>query len=396
MKNRIILFLLLGIDALLLTLKTQELSISYYEASILYGEFSFLQLIINSSFYLFGQNDFTLRLPMIVFHLLSALLLYEISKPYLKDSGNRLWLVLVFILLPGVISSAIVVNSAGSIIFFLFLFIFVFQRYHIKYSYPLLSFYVFIEHSFLYLFIALLLYAMYKKDKLFFIFNICLVTISIYLNGTGVYGVPKGHFLDTIGIYSAILTPVIFIYVFYVLYRRFLVKNIDMIWFIASSALIISLVLSFRQRIIIEDFAPYLMVALPLAAQTFYSSYRVRLSQFKKNYKFIFRISLIFLFVNSFMVLFNKEIYLYIKKPKKHFAYDMHIAKELATQLKQRNINCISSNFKMTNRLQFYEIDKCNSTILTEQPLSIALKNSVTVRYKKKLLYQATVTNINK
>ena len=117
MKYRIILFLILGVDAFILFLQTSELSISYDEATLLYGEFSFLQLIIKSSLNLFGTNDFALRFPMITLHISSAILLYEVSKKYLEREENRLWLILVFILLPGIISSALVVNGAGLIIF---------------------------------------------------------------------------------------------------------------------------------------------------------------------------------------------------------------------------------------------------------------------------------------
>jgi len=82
MNTRIILFLILGLDAFILIVQTSQLSISYYEASLLYGEFSPLQQIIKSSLYFLGKNDFTLRLPMIIMHLSSALLLYKISNKY--------------------------------------------------------------------------------------------------------------------------------------------------------------------------------------------------------------------------------------------------------------------------------------------------------------------------
>lgn len=96
MNHRYILFLILGVDAFILFSQTSSLSISYGESMILYGDFSFLQLIIKTSIYFFGQNDFALRLPMIVMHLLSALLLYKVSKNIcLKektDYGSSLYL----------------------------------------------------------------------------------------------------------------------------------------------------------------------------------------------------------------------------------------------------------------------------------------------------------------
>jgi len=73
MNYKYILFFILGLDALILIIQTGELSISYYEASLLYGDFSPLQSIIKLSIYIFGQNDFALRFPMIFFHIMSVL-----------------------------------------------------------------------------------------------------------------------------------------------------------------------------------------------------------------------------------------------------------------------------------------------------------------------------------
>ena len=208
---------------------------------------------------------------------------------------------------------------------------------------------------------------------------------------------PSGYFLDIIGIYSAVFTPIVFIYIFYVLYRKFIMIEIDILWFIASVTLLFSLLLSFRQRVDIEHFAPYAIVALPLAAKTFVHSYKVRLRVFRTNYRNIFALSLVFLLLNTFVVLFNKELYLFIQNPKKHFAYDMHIAKELATELKYRNIECIDTDKRMALRLRFYGISHCSSYILTENTNRSDLRGeSVTISYRNKVIFDAYVTNINK
>ena len=402
MNQRYILFLILGIDAFILFLKIPDLSISYSEAALLYGDTTFLQLIIKTSLYLFGQNDFALRMPMIAFHIASALLLYQISKNYVKEDKNRLWLIFIFILLPGVISASILVNNAGLVIFGLLLFIYVTQitTNHnelkpTKSMYILLVFYVFMDGGFNFLFLALMLYGYYKKYTNFVIFNGILFAISIYLCGLDVYGLPKGHFIDAIGIYAAIFTPIIFIYIVYVLYRRYLTKDIDMIWFIASVAFILSLLLSFRQRIGVEQFAPYLIIALPLAAQTFYSSYRVRLRVFRGKYRFIFTLAIIFLILNSFVVFFNKTIYLVLENPKKHFAYKMHIAKELAQELKNQGIKCVKSKEKMSQRLKFYNIQECENNLLTQYQVDGKKSYDVTISYKNIPVYSANVTKLN-
>jgi len=395
MKYRYILFLLLGVDALILFFQTSEVSISAAEAELFYGSFSFLQLLIKSSIAIFGQNDFGLRFVMIVLHIASALLLYKISKNYVHLQRNRLWLVLLFIMLPGVVSSAIVVNNAGLIIFGLFLYIYVSQSFSQKYSLALLFLLALINYGFLYLFAGIIIYALFQNKKQLLIFNMFFMAINIAIYGFDLNGIPRGHFLDTIGVYSAIFTPIVFLYIIYTLYRRYLTNKLDQLWYISSTALLYSLILSFRQQVALEYFAPYLIIALPLAAQTFISSYRVRLKIFRNRYKFIFTLAFLFLFTNFMIVLFNKELYLFLDNPKKHFAYKMHIAKELADSLKQKGIVCVHTDKDMELRLKFYGIGKCNQNLLKESPIEGRKNNDVTISYRNKVIYSASVTNLN-
>ncbi|MDD5399912.1 MAG: hypothetical protein PHQ93_01815 [Sulfurimonas sp.] len=395
MSIRYIFFLILGLDALTLIFQSGELSISYSETLLLNGDFSFLQALIKSSIFIFGQNDFALRFPMIAMHLLSVILLFEISKNYLKIERNRLWLLLVFILLPGVMSSAIIVNSAGLILFALLLFVYVYEKYSIKSTYFLLTFYMLIDGSFAILFMTLALFSLYKKERNYFLFNLILFLASLFIYGIDTHGSPKGYFIDSIGIYAAIFSPLIFIYLFYALYRRFLTKDFDMLWFISTVAFIFSLLLSFRQRINIEYFAPYVILALPLVAQTFEHSYMVRLNIFRKKYRWAFIISLSFLLVNSLVVFFNKYLYQVVEAPKKHFSYKMHIAKELSKELKNRGIHCVDTDTKMQKRLEFYGVTKCNNFLLKENSLNFAKPSDVTISYINRAVYNANVTKIN-
>ncbi|WP_457745158.1 hypothetical protein [Sulfurimonas sp.] len=395
MSSKFIFFLLLGLDALILFIETSHISISYNEALLLYGNFSFLQQITKFFIAIFGSNDLGLRFAMILFHLMSVVLMYLISKRYLHSERNRLWLVFIFILLPGVVSSALIVNHAGIIIFGLFLYIYLSDIFSLKYTNILLFLYAIIDPGFAYLFIGLLIYYLYTKNRLMAFYNLFLYIVAVNIYSIEVNGIPRGHLLDVLGIYSAIFTPIIFIYIFYVLYKRYLSDNIDKLWFISTTALLISLVLSFRQRIDIEEFAPYLIISLPLAAQTFVSSYRMRLKEHRKNYRLLFIISVVLLLLNTLVVFFNKELYLVIENPKKHFAYDMDVAKELSKVLKERDIHCVKSDYKMQLRLRFYGIKECSLYTLKELPLASTKANNVTISYKNKDIYKANVTKIN-
>ena len=389
------LFLILGIDAVILFFQISHISLSYEESSLLYGPFSFLQLLINTSINTFGHNDFGLRFVMILFHLMSVVLIYFISIPYISLQRNRLWLLLVFVLLPGVVSSAVVINSAGMVIFGLLFFVYIYEKTPQLFSSIVLLIFALIDIGFAYLFLGLLIFFIKEKKYLLALYVLGLYILTSLLYGFNVFGYPKGHFLDTIGVYSAVFTPIIFIYLTYSLYRRYLTSSIDMIWYITSTTLLLSLVLSFRQRILIEDFAPYLIIALPLAAQSFISSYRVRLKRFRIRYKLAFIISFILLISNTFIVFFNKELYRVIDNPKKHFAYEMHVAKELAEELERVGIKCVNTDKQMQQRLYFYNINYCEENILKESSLNSDEGLSVTISYKKTVLYKASVTNLN-
>jgi hypothetical protein len=395
MTSRYIFFFILGIDVFILFSQTSQVSISHQEASLLYGDFSFLQLLVKTSLQLFGFNDFGLRFVMIFFHFMSVILIYLISFRYLSSQRNRLWLLLMYVLLPGVVSSAIMVNSAGLIIFGLLLYVYLSDRTSQILLNMLLLIYAIINVGFVYLFLALAIFYLFEKNRKLFLYNVGLYFLSSFIYGFDAVGYPSGHFLDTIGIYSAIFTPIIFIYIFYAIYRRYLTNRIDLLWYISATGFLFSLLLSFRQSVPIERFAPYLIIALPLAAQTFVHSYRIRLKQHRKSYRAAFIISFIFLILNTLMVFFNKELYLLIENPKKHFAYEMHIAKELSSRLRSQNINCVKTDEKMQLRLRYYGINMCPSVVVKEVDVDSNETSNVTIGYRDAVLYKASVTNVN-
>lgn len=395
MMQKLILFLILGIDVTILFFQIDNLSISSAETYVLYKENSFLSTVFNFLLANFGSNDYTLRIPIIVTHLVSSVLFYSISAKYLKKTRDRLWLLLLYVMLPGTLSGAIVLSHAFLILFGLLLFIYLDQRLPTKYTNVLLFVYAFIDGGFAYLLLGVLVYNIFSKDYKNIIYNLILLAISAYLYRLQIYGVPSGHFLDTIAVYSAIFSPIVFVYLVYALYRKYLADKIDKVWYIATTALIFSLILSFRQRLDIEYFAPYLMIALPLAAQTFVHSYKVRLKMYRKRYKVIFVLSFLFLFLHTLLVLFNKNLYAVLENPKKHFAYNMHIAKDLAKELQERDIRCVETDYKMQQRLKFYGIDECSEYSLKELPLDENKPNSVTISYNGYTVYRVYVTKIH-
>jgi 4-amino-4-deoxy-L-arabinose transferase-like glycosyltransferase len=394
MTLRILFFIFLGVDALLLVLEIPDLSISYHEARIFFLDHSPLHYLINISTSLFGQNDYALRLPMIVLHLLSGILLYEIAKPYAKYERDRLWMMVIYMLLPGVNSAAILVDDAGLILFFVMLYVYLHQRCY-KLAYGVFPFLMLVDASFMFLYFASALYAYESQKSKLFIVSTVLFVATLLIYGFDVSGAPEGQFLDTLGIYAIIFSPIVFLYLFYVLYRHALLGERNYLFYIATSAFILSLLLSFRQRIDVAMFAPYVMVALPLAMQRFFHSYRVRLRAHRTKYRLMFIIAFSLLIVNAVSVFLHKEIYYLLDNPKDHFAYRLHVADVLAQKLRDRGITCIDSRDKqMQLRLQFYGIEYCTKYRLDDMKSALN-DNSVTIFHRSRILYHASVTKVH-
>lgn len=393
MRERPLFLALLGINFLILFSQIKGLSISYEEAKLIYGEFTPLQWIASFSLSLFGQNDYALRFPMIALHLISTVLLFLISKPYVTREYDRIWIIVIYALLPGVTSIALVLDSAGLVIVGTFLFVYLFQQNE-RYAIAAMPLLYWLDPAFIYLFLGSALYGFVHKRYVMGSVAVVLFGASLTFHGIEIGGIPQGRFLDALGVYAAIFSPIVFLYIFYVLYRRFIANQRDLLWTIAASAFVVSILLSFRQKVPVQIFAPFMMLALPLAAQTFFQTYRIRLREFRKRYAYLFYSALFLLVLNALAVFFNQYFYRYFKNPKDHFAYPMHVAKELARTLHREQIECVDvRDEKLQLRLRFYNITECENYRFEESPHLNGKK--VTISYKNTPVFRTYVTKIN-
>ncbi len=359
MNYRVVIALFILIDFIFLSFYTTQISISYREAKIYFLNDDFLHNIIHFSTYIFGQNDFGLRIVFIFLHFLNLILIYNLSKSILKKDSDRFLSILIYALLPGVNSSALIISEANIIIFLTLIFIYLFFKFR-KLSFVLLTLLLFIDNSFAILFLSLFFYSSHKRDKFLFFYSFLLFTISIYVFGFDTGGKPKGFFLDTLGVYSAIFSPFIFIYFFYSIYRVLIKGDKNLLWFITFTALVFSLILSFRQKLNIADFAPFVVIAIPIMVKVFLSSYRVRIKKFRKHYYYMFLFLIFTLSINFTIMFYNKPLYNILYK-EKHFAYKFHNAKELVSILKLSNVNRVNFDDKrMALRVKFYGIESGN------------------------------------
>jgi len=340
------------------------LSISYKESLTFFNEVGLLNILSNYSTMLLGQNNIALRLPFILFYALSSIIMYEITKDYFKNETDRLLSTVLFMVLPGVISASLLVHNTIIVIFCILLYLYYYKTYQ-THNYFLLFLFLFIDNSFAIFYLALFFYSLRKKENTLLIISLILFGLSMQIYGFDSNGKPRGHFLDTFTIYASIFSPMIFLYYIYVMYRIGIKGTKTIYWYISVVALTFSLLFSFRQRIHIEDFAPYVVVTLPIIIKYFLHTLRVRLPQFRQRHYNWAYLSLFLLLISVVIILFNKPLYLLIQKPKSHFAYKYHFAYEISEKLKEKNINYITSNYQLENRLNFYGVKSGKKYLVT-------------------------------
>ena len=209
---------LLTIVVILLFKADNSLSISYKEALNVFVNNSVLSIISKLSISIFGQNDIALRLPFIVFYASSVLLMYKLTENYFRYEKDRFIAICIFMILPGVISASLLVNSAIMVIFFTLLYLYMYQK-NAKHSYLLLVFFLFVDNSFAILYLALFFYSFKNQDKKLMYFSMIFFILSMYIYGFSTDGKPRGFLVDTFAIYATVF-PLCYLYTLFTHYTE--------------------------------------------------------------------------------------------------------------------------------------------------------------------------------
>ncbi|WP_419769044.1 MAG: glycosyltransferase family 39 protein [Candidatus Marinarcus sp.] len=387
--------LTLTLFTIVLFFVADTLSISYHEAVIFYDTRNLLYFITHFFTDIFGHNNIALRAPSILFYDLSVVLMYMLTKNYFKHESDRFIAALIFMFLPGIIGASLLVNNSIIVIFCTVLYLYYYKVYA-KHNYYMLVIFLFIDNSFAILFLALFFYAFQNRENRLFIVSLILFGLSMYIYGFDTTGKPKSHILDMFAIYASIFSPLIFLYFFYAMYRIGIKGKRSIFWYICITALIFSFLLSFRQKIYIEDFAPFVIITIPIMVKLYFHSLRVRLKRFRTKHYNIAYISFFILFLNVFVILFNKPLYLALNHPQKHFVYNYHFAQEIATILKANGINDVASNNKrLLKRLKFYGIRQGEYNFISLNRLNIYDKK-FQINYMNKNLLNVYYVDLKK
>jgi len=346
--------------------------------------FPFIKYILDFSIYVFGHNDFAIRLPGVLISVFSLYLFYNTALFYLKRKDALLATYLYF-LIPGVIVSSLIINKAIYLIFLTLLFVYLYHTLR-KISYLVLILLAFIDYSFIPLFFSLIFFAVYKRDNVLVFLSLVLLAFNFFYFHYDIGGKPKGHFIDLIGIYFLIFSPFVFVYFLYSLYKCLFFKKKNLIFFISAFSFLFSLILSFRQKIKVDDYAPFMVIFMICMVKVFLNSYRVRLPQFRTLHKLLFSILLFSLISFDIGVFFN------FSTPARKLTSSYYFIKPLSKMLKQKKIDYIySDNRAFVKALNFYGIKKGNKYFIAYDKKH----SQVSVIHNHKVLLKINVSKLN-
>ena len=345
-------------------------SISYKEALLLEQDKALIARLANLSIAQFGANDFALKIPNLLFHALNLVLIYLISNRLLKYKGDSVLCVVIYAIVPGVIMQGSILNESIIMLFIVLLVCYI-ELISKKITYPFLALAVFVDESAFMLFLALFFYALFKENNerrfiariyanlrvnlKILVFAVICFALNLYLFGVDISGRPRGNFLDIFSEFALLYSPLLFVYFIYTIYRNFAKYKANLLLFVSGTSIIVSIILSVRQDIDKEIFMFMSLCGIPLMIRQLLSDIRLRLPQFQLNYKRRFIIVIAVLVLEAGLLIFSKQIYR-LSNDDEIFLNQFYIAKEVAYELKKRDISRVSVEGRMQKRLAFYGI----------------------------------------
>lgn len=336
--------------------------ISPHEAKLFFNSDGIVSLLMRYTYSIY-PSFLSLRIMFLLCAYLSLFLYYKVSKNYFEDISISYFATVVFAFLPGVLTASVLSNISILVIPLVLLFVLFYQhKRYIALSFIMLCLF-FIHQASIIFFISIFIYALLQRDKKLLMISSSFLIAFIYLaKGISIGGRPSGHFVDIFGLYAGVFSPLLFLYFFYSNYRIFLREKKNLIWYISFIALIVSLILSIRQKIYITDFAPYVVISIVSMIEVFQRSIQVRLPVFQTTYKKTYYLVMATFILSSMVIVWHKAIFDLLDRPKTYFAYKIYYPYYKAKELKAQGVSCIENlQSKSKYQFRFYGITDCTN-----------------------------------
>jgi len=351
-------FLLLYLSTLLVVAATTPISPS--EAYLFFQENTTPTVLLMHWGDFLLQNELGLRLFFLLLGSFNIYLFYAVTAYFFRKKEDRLLALYFYVLLPGVIISTVLANDAVVIAFLVLLFVYFYLRRQVAFSLLPLFLLGFVHWSALYFYMVLMLYGLFQKERWVFL-GAAIATVLYLLAGIDMPEPVSGnYFFEMLGIDATIFSPLLFVYLFYALYRVLLRGERSLLWYISFGALVISLILSLQERIKITDFSAYLMLGMMVAVQTYLGSLKVRLKRFRRGYHLFFVVIASSLIISSLMMLFHQPIYRLLGKKYYPLVASVYEPYDRAVKLKSDGEKCVKeSKQKVLYQMRYYGLNKC-------------------------------------
>ena len=339
--------------------------VSPHEAQLFFADNTIVATLMHSGKEMLDETLFGpflgIRVYFLLFGFLSIFLYYRMTWIYLDKEEDRYLATAIYMLLPGIITALALANISILVIPIILLFILAYDRGWL-WAQAILMLLLFWLHSpSVVFFVAVFIYALIQKESALMVLSgFFLLLSAVTLRGVEIGGRPAGYFPDLFGLYAALFSPLLFIYFFYTMYRILLREEKNILWYISFVALVASLILSVRQRVIMTDFAPYVVISIVLMLDTYYKSLRIRLPEYRRKYRTGFGLVMSVLVLSSLTIVFHKALFPLMSDPRKHFASKLYEPYWLAEKLKKEGITCYDIfDSRVTTQLHYYGIESC-------------------------------------
>jgi hypothetical protein len=333
------------------------------EVKILLSDSYTIGHLIASWVHRFTDEAFGIRAIFTLFGMVNLYLYYRLLSMRISDGRDRLFILTLYMILPGVLASSVLVNDAVVAITLTLLFILSYDGKATMSSYIALALLLFTDTAVMSLYLSLSIYLFFKKEYPLFIYSVTLFILSLFMGSFTISGRPEGHFLELMGLYAAIFSPLMFIYFFYSLYRVAFQGDRDMLWYISFTALAVSMLLSVRQKISITDFSPYLLIGFVIAVEVYFGSMRVRMKRFGRGYRIAGGVVISTMAISSAILVFHHPLYRVLGNPHSFFVSKIYEPYDYMHSLPDSGADRCYDRERISGRyrkvMEFYSIPQC-------------------------------------